>query len=71
MRCCNDERDDEHEVAMGYSYNRAAAWIVTAFTGQLRVADLNTLKKMIAADLLYAYEQGKKDSAGIVRQDQT
>lgn len=29
------------------------------------------IKKMIAADLLYAYEQGKKDSAGIVRQDQT
>ena len=66
MRCRDDERDD----AMGYSYNRAAAWIVTAFTGQLRVADLNTLKKMIAADLLYAYEQGEKDSAGTVRRDQ-
>ena len=65
------DNENTNEAAMAYSYDRAAAWIVTVFTGHLRVADLNALKRMIAADLLYAYEQGKQDSTAAVRQDQT
>jgi hypothetical protein len=41
---------------------RTADWIITEFIDH-RDYDLRTLKKIIAADLRYAYQQGRADSA--------
>ena len=40
----------------------AADWIVTQFMDNLG-QDLCMLKRMIAADLRYAYQQGREDSS--------
>lgn len=47
---------------MAYSPEQAAAWIITVFIRDLQAKDLDTLKTMIAADLRYAYQQGREDS---------
>jgi hypothetical protein len=41
---------------------RTADWIITEFIDH-RDYDLSTLKKIIAADLRYTYQQGRADSA--------
>lgn len=50
---------------MAYSSEHAAAWIVTLFITNPRAEDLTVLQDMIAADLRFAYQQGRIDSLAI------
>ena len=45
-----------------YSAQQAAAWIINIFIDHLHGDDLAALRRMIAADLRYAHEQGRKAS---------
>jgi hypothetical protein len=45
---------------VSYSPEQVAAWIIKEF--ETHHGDLDTLKRMIAADLRYAYQRGREDS---------
>jgi hypothetical protein len=44
-----------------YSPEQVAAWIIKEF--ETHHGDLDSLKRMIAADLRYAYQRGWEDSS--------
>jgi hypothetical protein len=58
MLKCHTQREPD----IPYNAPHAAAWIINVFIDHLRAEDLDALKRMIAADLAYAYELGKRES---------
>lgn len=50
---------------MPYSPEQESEWIVTMLLRDLWGEDLDVLKRMIAVDLHYAYQQGRKDALAI------